>query len=309
MKQSQHEPYEECVWHPEDLNKLQPPFNPEGLYPIKFSPDNGVNVPPEKIREQVAENIRRQLPQAYPHPINKETIALVCGGPSLAKTEKELVEAYWAGAKVVAVNGSYQWCIDRNIKPSAMVMLDARQFNSRFVKTPIPGCRYMLASQCHPNAFDLCKDRDILIWHCCTGGDDEYEMLKQYYFDRVMPIGDGTTVAIKAIGLLCMLGFQSFDIFGLDSCWLDDSHHGYDQPENNRDGRVAVWLRPKDHDDLACRFECAPWMMQQQQDFMNLIKNHGDKFRLNVRGNGLIAATMRLSALLGSMVTPEQEEK
>jgi hypothetical protein len=282
-------------------------FNPEGLHPISFDPNNGCNVLPEIFLKQVEENIRRQLPQAYPHAPNNETVALVCGGPSLAKTEKELVEAYWAGAKVVAVNGAYQWCIDRNIRPSAMVMLDARQFNSRFVEKPIPGCKYMLASQCHPDAFDLCKDRDVLIWHCCSGGDDEYEMLKKYYFDRVFPIGEGTTVTIKSIGLLCMLGFKSFDIFGFDSCWLDDAHHGYSQKENDRDKRIAVWLRPPGRDDLACRFECAPWMMQQASDFQKLVNKHGDEFRLNIRGDGLIAATMRLSAIIGSEMTLEEE--
>lgn len=291
------------------MSQAQAAFNPDGLYPISFDPDNGLNVSPERLQEQVAINIRRQLPQAQPHVPNKETVALVCGGPSLAKTEKELVQAYWSGAKVVAVNGSYQWCIDRNIRPSAMVMLDARQFNSRFVETEIPGCKYMLASQCHPDAFDICKDRDVLLWHCCSGGESEYEMLKRYYFDRVFPIGDGTTVAIKAIGLLCLLGFKSFDIFGLDSCWLDNSHHGYDQSENDRDGRISVWLRPPGRDDLACKFECAPWMMQQAKDFQTFVHDHGDEFRLNIRGEGLIATTMRLSAIFGSTLTTEQEEK
>jgi len=282
-------------------------FNPEGLYPISFDPNNGINVAKDVLRSQVESNIRRMLPQVMPHAPNTETVALVCGGPSLAKTEKELVEAYWGGAKVVAVNGSYQWCLDRNIKPSAMVMLDARQFNSRFVKEAVPGCKYLLASQCHPDAFEICKDRNVLLWHCCSGGDEEYAMLKQYYFDRLFPIGDGTTVTIKAILLLTLLGFKSFDIFGFDSCWLDDAHHGYEQTENNRDGRIATWLRPEGRDDLACRFECAPWHMQQAADFQKLVHDHGDKFRLNVRGNGLIAATMRISALLGRTVTPEKE--
>jgi hypothetical protein len=267
-------------------------FNADALRPVTFSPDNNCNTSQEIILAQVAANIRRQLPQVMPYAPNTETVALVCGGPSLAETEKELVDAYWRGAKVVAVNGTYQWCIERNIKPSAMIMLDARQFNARFVETPVPNCKYLLAS---------------LIWHCCTGGDDEYNMLKQYYFNRVFPIGDGTTVAIKAIPLMTMLGYKTFDIFGLDSCWLDGAHHSYRQDENNRDGRIGTWLRPKGRDDLACRFECAPWHMQQAADFQKLVHDHGDKFRLNVRGRGLIAATMRIAALLGQTVTPENE--
>lgn len=287
-------------------------FNAKGLYPIKFDPNNGCNTNAEIILSQVEANIRRQLPQAQPHGPNNETVALVCGGPSLAHTEKQLAEAYWSGAKVVAVNGAYQWCIDHNIKPSAMVMLDARQFNARFVETPVLGCKYMLASQCHPDAFDMCRDRNVIQWHCCSGGDSEFEMLKKYFFDQVFPIGDGTTVAIKAIPLFTMLGFKSFDVYGLDSCWLDDSHHGYEQTENDRDGKIVTWLRPDGRDDLACSFNCAPWHMQQAADFQKLVHDHGNKFRLNIRGNGLIAATMRLSALLGQTVVPEikpNEEK
>jgi 6-hydroxymethylpterin diphosphokinase MptE-like protein len=274
---------------------------PEGLEPYKPKIDDGCNVSYEMILDQVLSNIKRQLPQAQPHSPNNETVALVCGGPSLAKTENELVEAVWKGAKVVAVNGAYQWCIDRNIKPTAMVMLDARAFNARFVRTPVTGCKYFLASQCHPDAFEICKDRDTYIWHVCSGGVSEHELLKEYYFDRCFPIGDGTTVAIKAIPLMRMLGFQTFEIFGFDSCWMYDEHHSYYQPENDNDHCFPVWITPEGHPELVQQFFCAPWMMRQGMDFQKLIHDHGDKFRLNIHGDGLIAATMRLSAQLGSV--------
>src|SRR5262245_26650791 len=102
-----------------DLNKVKE---------IEFT--GGVNTPEDVLLNNVALNIRRGLPQAQPHnPNHTTTIALVCGGPSLKETEKELVQCAWAGAKVIAVNGAYQWCIDRNIRPSGFVMLDAREFN------------------------------------------------------------------------------------------------------------------------------------------------------------------------------------
>lgn len=272
---------------------------------VVFSSDNKCNTTDEIIMNQVSENIRRQLPQVKPHTINNEVVALVCGGPSLESTEQELIEAVWNGAKVVCVNGSYQWCIDHNIKPSAVVMLDARAFNSRFLKTPVPGCRYLLASQCHGDAFDLCKDRDTIIWHACSSGQPELDMIKEFYFDHCYPVTIGTTVAIRAISLMRLLGFQSFDIFGLDSCWMDKLHHSYSQQENDRDGQIEVWLRPDDHDEMAERFICSPWMMKQAEDFQHLIRERGNSFRLNVRGNGLIAAIMRISAELGSVVITE----
>ena len=270
------------------------------LHPVTFNPDDGCNVSDDVILAQVAQNIRRMLPQVYPHPPNTETVALVCGGPSLKTTEKELVAAYWAGAKVVAVNGAYQWCIDRNIRPSCMVMLDARQFNSRFVITPVEGCRYLLAAQCHPDTFDICKDRDVTIWHCLSAGEAELDLLKAYYFNRLNPVTHGTTVAIRAIQLLNMLGFKSFEIFGLDSCWLGDDHHAYQQQENEADKEYITWLRPEGREDLWCQFTCAPWHMRQAHDFQNLVGSEGNNFRLNVHGDGLIAAILKISAELGS---------
>jgi hypothetical protein len=255
----------------------------------------GLNTTDETILAQVAENIRRGLPQAQPYSPNTDTAIIVAGGPSLKTTEKDLVEAVWRGGKVVAVNGAYQWCIDRNIKPSAMVMLDAREFNARFLETPVPNCHYLLASQCHPKAFELCRDRKVTIWHGLSCGDDEKAMLDEFYFERYNPVTLGTTVAMRAISLMRMLGFTTMEVFGLDSCWLGEEHHAYEQPEN-KEKKMSVWVRPKDRDDLAQRFICAPWMAKQAEDFMRLVKERGDLFQLNVHGPGLIATMIRTAA-------------
>src|SRR5215204_39340 len=214
---------------------------------------SGCNLPFEVIREQVACNIRRGLPQLKPHQTNGDLVALVCGGPSLAQTEDELLEVAWSGAKIVAVNGAYQWCIDHRIKPSAMVMLDGREFNARFLETPVPNCRYLLASQCHPRAFDMCRDRDTYIWHVVGTGQEELDLLKDYYFGNIFPVTIGTTISIRAISVLRMLGFMSFDCFGMDSCWLDGDHHAYSQRENDADGCHLIWVAPRDRPELAER--------------------------------------------------------
>lgn len=271
-------------------------FEPEKTVKIELATDGGCNTPDDVILDQVRENIRRGLPQVFPHQPNPLTAILVCGGPSLAETEKELVKAVWEGGKVVAVNGAYQWCIDHNIKPSAAVMLDAREFNARFIEEPVDGCKYLLASQCHAKTFDLCHDRETVIWHACSGGEPEVELLKEYYFGEVYPVTLGTTVGIRAISLMRMLGFTNFEIFGLDSCWLDKKHHAYEQAENNRDGSFPVWLKPDDRIDLVQRFICAPWHIKQSEDFQNLIRERGNLFQLNVHGPGLLASILRTGA-------------
>lgn len=269
-------------------------FEPGEVHPVDLSKGD-LNTPEKTIIKQVKQNIRRGLPQVQPHQPNHMPALLVCGGPSLESTEKELVEAHWLGGKIVTVNGAYNWCIDHNLKPSAQIILDAREFNARFVERDVPGCKYFLASQCHPKVFEACRGREVLIWHACSNGEKELNLLKEYYFDRVYAVDGGTTAGVRAISLLRMLGFTRMEIFGFDSCFLNGKHHSFDQPENMENG-ISVWLRPDGRDDKAKQFICAPWHMKQAEDFQELIRKRGDLFELNVHGDGLIAEILRTGA-------------
>lgn len=281
-----------------ECKQLDHILDPQRVGEIKFSEDCRVNTPDEIILEQVAFNIRRGLPQARPYEPNVNTAIIVAGGPSLNLTEKELVETVWAGGKVIAVNGAYQWCVNHNIKPAAMVMMDAREFNSRFVETPVKDCHYLISSQCHPKAFELCRDRKVTIWHSLSAGEAELALLDDFYQKIHHPVTLGTTVSLRAISLMRMLGFTKMEVFGLDSCWIGDDHHAYEQKENNGEKIMPVWIRPEGRDDLAQRFICSVWQAKQAADFMELIKDRGELFKLNVHGPGLIATMIRTGAEL-----------
>ena len=86
-----------------------------------------------------------------------------------------------------------------------------------------------------------------------------------------------------------MLGFLRFDVFGMDSCWMGDKHHGFPQPENDSDKRIRATVSPKDRPDLARDFYCAPWHVKQAEDFILFVRNNADKFLLNIHGDGMIA--------------------
>ncbi len=261
----------------------------------KIELSGSCNTSDEILLEQVNHNIRLGLRQIKPHQINPNLAILVCGGSSLEITKESLVRAAWAGGKVIAVNGAYRWCIENNIKPSACVLLDAREASARFLEPDVLDCRYLIASQCHPRAFEICKDRDTFIWHACSGGDKEVDILNDYYFGHMHPVTMGTTVGVRSISVLRMLGFVKIMIFGLDSCWLEGKNHPYPQEENEGDStnRIPVWLRPKGRDDKALRFICSPWMIKQAEDFMELVKERGNLFELSVMGPGLIAGILR----------------
>lgn len=290
------------------VNPYEPPkFDDGNIFEVRFSEACRCNVSDEDLLAQISINIRRGLPQIRPHNINPNTALLVCGGPSLNMTKQELIDAHFRGGKIVTTNGALAWCVENNLRPSAQICLDAREFNTRFVEPDVPRCKYLLAAQCHPKMFDLCRDRDVWVWHALSAMEAEVALLKQFYGGYFWPVSHGTTVGIRAISLLQMLGFYSIEIFGLDSCWFDSRHHAYAQEENNADGIITTWLRPEGRDDLARPFACSPWMMKQATDFQELVRDKGDLFRLNVHGPGLIAELLRTGAELQPLERSDED--
>lgn len=270
---------------------------------LEITLSGSTNVGADQVAKQIAANIRRPIPQAKPYEVQAAGVAIVGGGPSLESTLPELRDQVFAGVKVCAVNGAYRWLIERNIKPHMQVVLDARPFNARFVEPPVPGCRYLLASQCAPETFDACAGRDVTIFHC-LGSNEEEAIVKAWYDGHYHAVGGGTTVMLRAITLLRMLGFYRMDLYGMDSCWLDGKHHAYPQAENDRDRAQPVWLIPRDpktgerREDLKRKFLCDPWHMKQAEEFEAMVKAFGDAFVLHVHGDGLIANMMQLGAEL-----------
>lgn len=257
-----------------------------------------INTPEPVLLANVQSSIRLGYPQIRPQAPQPDRVCLLGGGPSLDETLDELLELYFAGAKVVTVNGAYQWCLARNIRPSAQIVLDARAENARFVEPAIPQCRYLLASQCHPDTWAAMEGReDVWIWHAASGENEALKpILDAYYVSQWIPIAGGTTVIMRALSLLRTIGFLRFDLFGVDSCFLRGQHHAYAQSENDHDRALPVHVHPTGHPELARTFRCAPWHIQQLTCFLQTVRINGHQFVLNVHGDGLLAYALRSSA-------------
>jgi hypothetical protein len=257
-----------------------------------------INTPDAGLLANIEHSIRLGYPQVRPQPSQADRVVLVGGGPSLNDTFDELRDLYFAGAKVVTVNGSYQWCLDRNIRPSAHVVLDARASNARFVNPAVPNCKYLLASQCAPETWAAVEGRkDVWIWHAVAPDNEILKpTLDAYYAGQWMPTPGGTTVSLRALLLLRAMGFLRFDLFGVDSCFMDGKGHAYEQPENDRDKAYPFVVHPTGHPELSRTFMCAPWMAKQLECFLQSVRLHGHQFLLNVHGDGLLAYALKSSA-------------
>lgn len=260
--------------------------------------DGRVNVEDEVILDNVRSAIRRSLPQIRPQAPNPDRVALVGSGPSLEHTQGELVEAIKDGAKLVTVNGAYQWCLERNLFPKTQVVMDARASNARFVNPPLKGCRYVLASQCAPETFDAVADRsDVWIFHAAAGATGPMkDLLDEYYLGQWYGVGGGVTVITRAISMLRTVGYLRFDLFGVDSCFMNGKHHAFEQPENEKDKAFPFDVCPADAPEMTKRFYCAPWHAKQIECFLQMIKINGDHFQLNVHGEGLLAYALKANA-------------
>jgi hypothetical protein len=257
-----------------------------------------INTDDATLLGNIEHSIRLGHPQVRPQAPQGDRVVLVGGGPSLDDTFGELRDLYFAGAKVVTVNGSYQWCLDRNIRPSAHVVLDARASNARFVEPVIPQCKYLLASQCAPETWAAVEGRpDVWIWHAVAADNEILRpTLDAYYAGQWMPTPGGTTVIMRALLLLRAMGFLRFDLFGVDSCYLGGKHHAYEQAENATDKAYPFVVHPTGHPELARTFMCAPWHAKQLECFLQSIRLNGHQFLLNVHGDGLLAFALSSSA-------------
>ncbi len=252
-----------------------------------------VNTDDGVLLAHIAHAIRQGHPQLRPEGVKPDRVAIVGSGPSLAETEHELRDLIFAGAKVVALNGAYAWCLERNIHPSAVIVVDARASNARFVEPGIPRCKYFIASQCHPDMWAAVEGRDVILWHAMSPDNPEGRVLDDYYgAGHWLGVAGGTTVASRAIGLLRMIGYLRFDLFGVDSCWLDGEHHAFPQAENASEQRAVVRVEPTGHPERVREFLCAPWHVKQLEDLLQLVRVSGHQFQLSIHGRGLIAAAI-----------------
>jgi SAM-dependent methyltransferase len=246
-----------------------------------------INNTEEAIRENVKKNIASGWNQIEPHEENEFEVAILGGGPSLNEYVKEIHDEQKRGVHIVTLNGAYNWALNHGFDRVTQVMVDSRPFNARFTKPVMRKCLYLISSQCHPAALDgLPKDRTWL-WHSSPILKDLLdEQYKQWWH-----IPGGSTVLLRAIPLLRLLGYKKFILYGVDSCIVADKHHAYAQPENDSEHWFNIITKP---DGRA--FKCYPWMCAQAQEFMDLIKAMGDEIELQIRGDGLLAHILNTGA-------------
>ena len=253
-----------------------------------------VNVDHGVIYANLRRNIRRQLPQVQWYPESGYKVLLLCGGPSLADSERSIKAFYRNGWKLCTVNGTHAWVLERGMSPSVHVQLDARPFNARFVENSVSSCKYLICSQSDDAVFKALEDREVHLWHGADGDCPEVKILNRFYRGRWQKVLGGSSVGTRAIGLLYLLGVRTVRVFGQDTCLREGAHHAFEQPENNeapeRVRRLRVGRRV---------FYAHNWMLAQLDDWLKMAAAVPDDLRLAIEGEGLLAYILKETAARG----------
>ena len=238
-------------------------------------------------------NLKLNLPEAKPYKQNDIEIMLLGGGPSLSDFEDDIREKRESGMPLVTTNGAYNWCLERGINPSMQVVVDGRPFNKRFVQPHIKNCHYLIASQCSPEITKAAPRDQVILWHAGMS-DSVKNSLEAHDHERGegrawFPVMGGSSVMMRTIPMLIMLGYHLFHIYGWDSCLMGDKHHAYDQPEN--DGKSAIPVRVGGKE-----FKCQMWMWVQAREFIDIQQMIAEHCDMAVYGSGLIAHIIETAA-------------
>lgn len=254
-----------------------------------------VNVPDEQLRANIAANVKRPIAQVRPHDRQDTEVMVLGGGPSLNEFWPEIIEKRKTGMPLITINGTYHQAIEHGLKPSAQVVVDAREFNARFVTPRVEDCKYFLASQCHPSVFDAAPPDQTVLFHSVINPKlAEFIDVARGDADW-FPVPGGSTAMLRIPALFRMLGFWRFHVYGFDSCLMDGAHHAYSQPENDNERSFPVTCSSKDGGGSKT-FWCTVWMASQAREFIDVVRMMGDEIQMEVYGNGLIAHIIRTGA-------------
>lgn len=231
----------------------------------------GVNTSEDVRLEHVRLSVQRDLEWFTGFRDEGRTCVIVGGAPSMKNHVADI--RWWARqkkARIVSVNNAWRFLVENGVTPDVHVMLDARPENAEFLRGAPKSMRVLLASQCHPDVFDVAAEQglEVVLWH--NGYDKGNEKLQEIlspWWDRgpnqrpCILVPGGSTVGLRTLWLAAYSGFRTIHLYGIDSSYTSSgAHHAYAQPLNDGETILDVVRGEK-------AYRCAPWMVRQAHEF------------------------------------------
>jgi hypothetical protein len=194
------------------------------------APDiKGSPVSHEQVIENMRDSFEFKFPVLEPHKgIRREgSFIFVAGGTTLLGFIDELKDRYEHGEFICTSNHTNDFLIDNGIIPTMLLILDPKKICGGYIKKPNNQTLFVVATSCHKSVIDglvekgITNIKKLLIGYGLADGED-IRVQKELYSQNgdYYNIG-GTMTPLRAMTLSLMLGFNTIEYYGFDSCFAN----------------------------------------------------------------------------------------
>ena len=231
---------------------------------------------PEEHQANVRASVALGLPTLQRGTLTSEPIAVVCSGPSLKRTWRDLKRF----DKILTCSGAHRFLLDHGIVPTWHMEGDPRGHKTVFVKRPHRRVQYLIASSCHPSLFQALQGFNVKIWH--TLQDGTHLLTLGHYPPGDWVLTGGTNVGMRALVMARILGYTDVHVFGMD-CSAEDSFHTGEHPNEPPKANYRI-VRVGERD-----FQTTTLFLSYAKQFFHEILQLPD-VHVTLHGDGLLQA-------------------
>lgn len=252
--------------------------------PLKI--DTYTLVPAEKLRANVLENLKRQLPRLLERILACDgpkigPVAIVGAGPTLRTTIERL--RTFSGP-IIACGSVHDYLVRNGVIPTYAVVCDGGEADKGNLSLPQKETTYFIASQCDPGLFDHLEGYKVELWHY------RGQMTPDLHEEAVLlngepSIGWGGTVMLLSMCIAMLLRYQYLEFFGVDSCYED---YGLAYHCEKIDGEHEYEKMPVTVGDQFFITDLS--LTEQASQFWRIVEAHAPILECTIHGSGLIAA-------------------
>ena len=222
----------------------------------------------------MGEALKYGFDKLFPQPTKPEWLSLVCFGPTLHDTWKDIKRP------IMTCSGAHNFLVERGIVPDYHIECDPRPHKVVTTAKPQRDCLYVMASCCDPRTWQNLSGYRVLMWHMDNGKETRDWISEHDPWSLV--VGAGSTVGLRALHIAGLLGYRKFDIHGMDGNYIGDAFRAGDigsPPQNVVKYKIA-----------GRRFRTTDMMVNAMVEFRAATKLYPIECRLH--GDGMIRAYM-----------------
>lgn len=153
----------------------------------------------------------------------KEAI-IIGGGPSVNNYIDKIKKMKAEGHIVVSIERMYSWCIDNDIVPDYVLVLDASDDVLQSFDRIHPDTTHVIATQCNADILEKLKDKKAVIFSSAQAGINFADSYDKHDYNKITIINTGSSVTLAAMSISMFLGLRKMHIFGFD-CHVSDGNY------------------------------------------------------------------------------------